>query len=279
MSLQKHFSAKRFYKCLNYDLVLNGKTYLFTLIGLMMVLLIINLINLNSFSSFYRLNYGFNTINFDNYFYNSYYLPVFVFFIIVGSILSAGTSFSALRTSQKSINYLLFPASSLEKFLVQFLIRIPVFVMLFIPIYWLNFKFSYNFYSLFDTVSEAVKSYGLLSPFQPKNMDDTALCLIVITAVMSSLFAFVGAAYFKKYALFKSVFTFGLTAFFMFLLMVLFSHLFYEHHANEFFQVKLKMFPVYENFNSIEIYTITLFTGLSIFLLPLAYFKLKEREV
>jgi len=279
MSLQKYFSAKRFYKCLKYDLVLNGKTYFFTLIGLMVVLLIINLINLNSFDNFYSFSSNSKYINFDTYFFKSYYRPVFIFFIIFGAILSAGTSFSALRSSNKSINYLLLPASILEKFLVQFLIRIPVFVMLFIPIYWLNFKFSYNFYSLFDTVSETVKSYGLLSPFQPKNMDHIDLCLIVIAAVMSSLFAFVGATYFKKYALFKSVLTFALTALFMFLLMVLFSHLFYEHHANEFFQIKLKMFPVYENFNSIEIYTITLFTGLSIFLLPLAYFKLKEREI
>ena len=148
MNLQKHFSPKRFYKCLKYDLVLNGKIYLFSIIGLMVVLMIINLINLNSFSDFYSNNFNRNNINFDNFFLKSYYRPLFLFFIISGIILSAGTSFPALRSSNNSINYLLLPASTLEKFLVQFLIRILAFVLLFIPIYWLIFKFTYNFYGL-----------------------------------------------------------------------------------------------------------------------------------
>ena len=107
MNLQKHFSPKRFYKCLKYDLVLNGKIYLFSIIGLMVVLMIINLINLNSFNNFYSNNFNRNNFNidFENYFFRSYYAPLFIFFIIFGTILSAGTSFPALRSSNNSINY------------------------------------------------------------------------------------------------------------------------------------------------------------------------------
>lgn len=42
MNLQNHFSASRFYKYLKYDLVLNGKTYLFAFIGLILVLVLIH---------------------------------------------------------------------------------------------------------------------------------------------------------------------------------------------------------------------------------------------
>lgn len=279
MSLQKHFSPKRFYKCLKYDLVLNGKIYLFSIIVLMVLLMIINLINLNSFSDFYSNNFNRNVnVDFDNYFFKSYYTPLFIFFIISGTILSSGTSFPALRSSNKSINYLLLPASTLEKFLVQFLIRVLTFVLLFIPIYWLIFKFSYNFYGLFGTVLESMKGYTLLSPFQGE-IEDLNFYLIIITAIMSCLFAFVGATYFKKYALFKSIFTFALTAFFVFLLMVLLSHLFFDHTAKEFFEIKLRSYSIYENVNNIQLYFAILFTAMSLILFLLAYFKLKEREI
>ena len=280
MNLQKHFSPKRFYKCLKYDLVLNGKIYLFSIIGLMVVLMIINLINLNSFNNFYSNNFNRNNFNidFENYFFRSYYAPLFIFFIIFGTILSAGTSFPALRSSNNSINYLLLPASTLEKFLVQFFIRILAFVLLFIPIYWLIFKFSYNFYGLFGTVLESVKSYSLLSPFQGE-IEGIDFYLIIVSVIISSLFAFVGATYFKKYALFKSIFTFALTAVFLFLLMVLLSHLFFDHTTKEFFEIKLRSYSVYENIKNLQLYFAVLFTATSLILFMLAYFKLKEREI
>ena len=131
MGFQKHFSARRFYKYVKYDLTLNGKTYLLALVGLVVILFIVDVFTLNTASP--RINFN-----------RGYYTPIFVFFLILSSVIAAGTAFSALRSSKSSINYLLIPVSNFEKFAVQFLIRIVGLVLLFLPLYWLTFKLAYS---------------------------------------------------------------------------------------------------------------------------------------
>ncbi len=264
MGLQKHFTASRFYKYLIYDLTLNGKTYLLALGGLVIVLFIVDVFTLGTARP--RINFN-----------SRYYGPIFVFFLILSGVISAGTAFSALRSSKTSIHYLLIPVSNFEKFVVQFSIRIVGFVLLFLPLYWLTFKLAFSFYSLFGMVSENVESYNLLSPFQwQKNSID--IYLVVAVASGSMLFAFCGAAYFKKQALFKSILTFALLTLSWFLLMLTFSHMFFIHSEKEFFEINLRSYKVQKTIYNTQIYTVILFAGLSLFLLPLAFFKLKERE-
>lgn len=264
MGFQKHFSARRFYKYVKYDLTLNGKTYLLALLGLVVILFIVDVFTLNTASP--RINFN-----------RGYYTPIFVFFLILSSVIAAGTAFSALRSSKSSINYLLIPVSNFEKFAVQFLIRIVGLVLLFLPLYWLTFKLAYSFYNLFAVVSENVESYNLLSPFQWQINRVDIYILVSITSG-SMLFAFCGAAYFKKQALFKTILTFALLVLAWFLLMVTLSHMFYDHNSKQFFEIKLRSYKVQELFYNTQIYATILFAGLSLFLLPLAYFKLKERE-
>jgi hypothetical protein len=264
MSLQKHFSANRFYKYLKYDLVLNGKTYLLALVGLVVILFIVDVFTLSTASS--RINFN-----------RGYYTPIFIFFLVLIGVVSAGTAFSALRSSKTSINYLLIPVSNFEKFIVQFLIRIVAFVLLFLPLYWLTFKLAYSFYNLFAVVSENVESYNVLSPFQWQE-NNVEVYILVSLASGLVLFAFCGAAYFKKLALFKSILTFALLVLAWFLLMVTLSHMFYDHNSKQFLEIKLRSYKIYEGIQNTQIYSVILFAGLSVFLLPLAFFKLKERE-
>ena len=264
MGLQKHFSASRFYKYLKYDLTLNGKTYLLALVGLFVVLFIVDVFTLSTASSKINFNRG-------------YYTPIFVFFLILIGVVSAGSAFSGLRSTKTSINYLLIPVSNFEKFVVQFLIRIIGFVLVFLPLYWLTFKLACSFYSLFGIVSENVESYNLLSPFQwQKSSID--IYTIVSVSCGSMLFAFCGAAYFEKQALLKSILTFALFTLAWFLLMVTLSHMFYDHNSRQFLEIKLRSYKIYKGIQNTQMYAVILFAGLSLFLLPLAYFKLKERE-
>jgi hypothetical protein len=200
-----------------------------------------------------------------------------MFFLISGLVISAGTSFSALRSKTNSVSYLLLPASILEKYLVQFLVRIVAFTILFFLLYWFTFKCTYLFYGFFEPVSETVKNYDVMFVFQ-KVRDKSDLYFTVFAITTCTLFAFAGATYFKKFAVFKSVFAFGLMAFFIFLLFVTLSHIFYDHSSRELFAVKLQSYYVYGDVRDRDVFFTVLFVGINLILLPLAYFNLKERE-
>lgn len=266
MGLQKQFSASRFNKCLQYDLRLHGKTYLFFAIGLAIVLFAIDFFTLATASQ--RVDFK-----------ESYYIPIFTFLLVISSILSSGTSFPAFRSSNNSINYLLLPASNLEKFLVQFIIRILVLASVFLLLYWLIFKMAYGFYIHFTWKRQLVlPSFGLLSPFDSiKNtsLNFAALALFVLNI---NLFAFAGSIYFKSYALFKSILISALFIGGILLLIVVCSHLFFSEYTQDFFDAYSVRHDIYGIDNNL-LYLIVLQTGVSLFLIPLAYFKLKEKTV
>jgi hypothetical protein len=266
MNLQKHFSLNRFYKYLKYDLVLNGKTYLFSFIGLILVLICLQ---------FFMVS----TAHYLSDFKTQYYTPIFFLTLISGIIISVGTSFPSLRTSQKSINYLLLPASNLEKVMVQGFFRIIVFIVLFIPLYWMSFKLSYGIYGLFewDNFLE-VAPIGLFD-FSEKKLLVLDVCAIIFSIISLASFLFVGAVYFKKYAVFKTILAFGILVFMWFLLMVLFSHIFYPSSSRDFFRIHFDDYKINKGLEGSQLLAYIFGIASSLFLLPLAYFKFKEKEV
>lgn len=266
MNLKTHFSLNRFSKYLKYDLVLNGKTYLFSIVGLILVLICIQFFMLSTVN--YRVNFK-----------TQYYTPIFFLTLISGLIISVGTSFPSLRTSQKSINYLLLPASNIEKILVQGFFRIVVFIVLFIPLYWLCFKFAYGLYGLleWDNFLE-VAPIGLFE-FSTKKLLVLDVLAIIFTIISFASFLFAGAVYFKKYAVFKTVLVFAILIFVWFLLMVLFTHLFYPSRTQEFFSIHVDSYKLNKGLYNNQLFTYIFGMGASLFLFPLAYFKFKEKEV
>lgn len=288
MMIKKYFSSQRFYQYLKYDLVLNGKTYLFTLLGLCIVLFFINTFNLINFNDQiqYIDNHKIDSVYSVNItFFKNSYLPVFMTSLLIGLLVSAGTSFPALRSNKKSVHYLLLPVSNLEKYVAQFLIRIVAFVLLYFILFWSIFKISYLFFEIFEPISNTLKNYTILDPltiydkYAVFNVDDSDYYMFIFMFLFVTLFAFAGASYFKKYALFKTIFAFAIAAFSVFLLLVLCSHLFYAHGENEFFEIKLRSHDVFKDVSNKEIYFLALLSGISLLLAPLAYFNLKEREV
>ncbi|WP_308991401.1 hypothetical protein QLS71_005130 [Mariniflexile litorale] len=269
---QNYFNIKRFNNAFRYDIKLYTKTYLSFCIGLFLILICIDLffIKTNSNSS-----YGFGI---------NQYLPLFYFTFIVGLIIVVGTSFPLLKNKKSAISYLMLPASVFEKFLIQFVIRIVCFVILFIPLFWLNFKIADSFSNLFEWgLKIQVGEFELFEAFKISNNGfRKAIDLIAALGGLFTLaaFLFTGATYFKKYALFKTILSFSATIAFVFLLFMVCTMFFFpEKFDLGRSPVNLEDYRISKHFINIQLYIYIMGIVSSFFLLPLAYFKLKEKEL
>ena len=274
MNLQQYFDFNRFYKLLKFDLSFNSKKYLTFLGVLIIVLFILDLILLDSGS-----NYRILENNDRAYFYrkSDYQVSLFITFLIA-LFLVVSSSFPAFRKKESTSNYLLLPASTFEKFLIQFFIRILIFSPLFILIFWVDFKLASIAYNLFDFKKDIlIPNFALfdLFSYKMKFIDKVAIILSIITFASYLL---VNAVHFKKNVILKTIVVFGIFAFIIFLVNVILSHLFLP---NEVIGFDVRIFHRYlENglrTDQVCTYIIGIFS--SLFLLPLTYFKLKEKQV
>lgn len=272
MKLHTYINFKRFLKTLKYDLLLHGKIYLYALAALPLVLFLYNYYHINNTSSFGSIDVN-NVIEYYRYsegeFRNNLGFMFFCSWVIV-----VGTAFPMLRKKQTTCNYLLLPASILEKFLTQLSIRFLVFPLLFILLYWVTFKLAVHVYFMFEHFREVRVEVFTFSEAIPKIFLNIEM--IVFGGI--SFFAFTGAAYFNKYAIFKTIITFLLISFTYYLFAVAFSYIFIPNwvHGFEpnFFERK-----IIDDTSNINFVGSGLFVFSSLFLVFLAYFKLKEKEI
>ena len=263
---QNSFHIKRFSNALQYDLRLNAKKYISFVASLFVILLLLNL--------FFIAQSG-RRFNLDQY------MTLFYFSFILGLVIVVGTSFPALRDKKSTINYLMIPASVFEKFLIQFVIRILCFMILFVPFFWLDFKVADGIYHLiYWTGQVEIQSFNLLDPIDIKYLK--ALDVLAILCALFSLaaFLFVGSVYFKKYALPKTVFSFALFAVFVFVIFVIDTSIFYpEKFSFRKNPIYINDYKLSKNLINIQLFFYVIGFFSSLFLLPMAYFKLKEKEI
>ena len=116
--------------------------------------------------------------------------------LVIWGCICASLAFSSLHDKTKNETYLLLPASSLEKTLVRLLsvsVSLPVFIMILI--------------SIASIITEAVTLLFFQIPFAPLNpFQGMYLKVIGYVIIVQSVF-FLGAAWFKKAHLIKTVFT------------------------------------------------------------------------
>ena len=264
MSLQKHFNLKRFYKALRYDLALNLKTYLFFVIGLLIGLFFIDL---------FFINVEYKTFSLRNY------QPLFFFTFIGSMIFVTGSSFPLLRRKKSMVNYLMLPVSVFEKFLLQFCIRIIGFIVLFIPLFWFSFILADFIYNLFEWRNHTeVESFTIF--FDAFNGIKTALDVWALVLAIFSLasFFFAGAVYFKKYAVFKTILGFTVLMFLIYLVFVILSYLFLPGIDKD-LGIRVYTRKINKDLFNVQVYFYVLGMLTSLFLMPFAYFKLKEKEL
>ena len=131
------------------------------------------------------------------------------FFAIFG-VLYVGHSFPALRSKESTMNYLLVPASLLEKFIFEFVSRVGLIVLMLPILYWITFHLQGFLFTIFTTESfESVNIQYLVRLHDEPKVD--FLFWIYVVSFLAMLFGFVlaftGSAMFTKQPLVKTLFS------------------------------------------------------------------------
>ncbi len=195
-------------------------------------------------------------------------------FVTVFGILYVGHSFPAFRSKESTISYLMIPASPLEKFLFELVVRIAL-VLLTLPIlYWLVFHVQGYFFNVFTDL-----------PFVPVNaqylvrIDENVPTLVYSLTAGGVLFAlslaFTGSAMFTKQPLVKSLFAVALIVMFFVGYVILVAEYLGLGKYNP--PEEMVLVPLDET-KALAAVTFALFAG-TVVMLFVAYQKLKEREV
>lgn len=272
MKMQTYFNITRFLKTLKYDLQLHGKTYLYALAAMTVVFFFYNYYKISTTNIL-----GFRASN-NVVEYYRYSLGIFIgdftFMFFCSLVFVVGTSFPMLRKTTTTSNYLLLPASTLEKFFTQFCIRFLVFPLFYVLIYWITFKLAVIAYFIFEHVPTVKVEIFTFSDAILKSIDDKGT--IVIIGI--SLFTFAGATFFKKYAIFKTIITFLIMGFTYYVFAVAFSYIFIPNWVKG-FEPNYFTRTIINNYSNIDFLVYFLFSFSSLFLVFIAYFKLKEKEL
>ena len=274
MNFQQYFNFNRFFKLLKFDISFNIKKYV-TFIGvLIIVLFFVDLILIESVSNYRTLEN-----NNREYFFrkSSYQISFFTTFLIVITLVVT-SAFPAFRKKESTTSFLLLPASTLEKYLVCFLIRIILFSFLFIVVFWIDFKLASLAYTPFGFRENIIiPSFGLFD-FYANEMNILDKVAIALSIFSFAAYLFANSSHFKKNVILKTLLLLGFFAYLIFLINVGLSHLFLPNEVTG-FEVKIFNRDLEKGLNTVQlcVYFIGVFS--SLFLLPFSYFKLKEKQV
>ncbi len=277
MSLNNYFNWKRFSLLLKQDLLINKTQYVLGVVGLGVIT--------------YLLSYWFfnatkqDLMKYDGYINNQYLICFLIFMLGVGLVI--GTAFPDLKDKIKTANYLLTPGATLEKYLVQFVVRIGLFIPFALGIFWVAIRLAKaslapefleyaNVY--FDPARLSNFEFRLLVTIGVDGFRETWEILFLIFGLFSYLaYLFAGASFFKRFALIKTVVFAGI----LFCTGILFSMClsYILNDQVKFFTIELVEFQISENLHSSVVFLLVLSMLSWIFFLRFAYFKLKEKEV
>jgi hypothetical protein len=180
-----------------------------------------------------------------------------------------GDAFNGLNSKTKTANYLLLPASTFEKILSQFLIRFVLGGCLFLLLFWVDA------YLVRATIAhkEIIKHdivpfhYSMLSEW----VGDGFMLFSVMLSVSIGTFLFAVRLFFRRFALIKTIIT-GFVLYFLILcFLALFSYISLPAEVH----IVGTLWPIY----NIQSFAYCIAYAAWLFLLPLAYFKLKEKQV
>jgi hypothetical protein len=263
METNNIFSFSRFIQLCKQSLIINKKIIAITIAGFSgFVFLFLILIQIKNYAMWN----------------NSSCMVTFVVLFFLSGAVYSSLSFPAFRTKEKSISYLLLPASAAEKFLFEFLSRIVLFIFLMPLAFWLianiegtimhyyrpeflNYRFS-----LFKALT--LSSYKIGNP---------AWSWLAITQGWLFVFvaAFTGASHFSKSPLVKTLFTISIIV----LGYALFTYLLVKGINIKGYTLDNDRLLFIHNKNDAMLFLSIAITTVNLCLLGIAYFRLKEREV
>jgi uncharacterized membrane protein YciS (DUF1049 family) len=273
MQFNNHFNFGRFARLLKQDLLINKTKYLLTIIGLGLITYLLCYWFLNSAKN--------GMVQYERR-VNGTYMVCFVFYLMAVGVV-VGTAFPDLNDKIKTGNYLLSPGSTLEKVMLQFLLRIGLFVPIALGIFWIAIRLAKG--SLLPDPLTGIDP-SLIPYFEFRFLvTDYNIGIWGIWQVLCMIFGFfsygtylfAGTTYFTRYALVKTVIVSGVVLGSSILFMMLLSHIFYPQETHG-FSISLKDFLVTENLRSGQFFALLLSLFSWIFFLCFSYFKLKEKE-
>jgi hypothetical protein len=213
--------------------------------------------------------------------FNTYnYIPFIVSSCIVLAII-IGSAFPDFGNKVTTANYILLPASPLEKFVSQFLLKVVLPSALIVTVFWLDTYWARFFASFGKTGRGAqvmIEKFSYSNIF--REMDTTKEWLAVCCSILSLIsFMFSTRLFFKKYAAIKTFIT-GILLFFGFMgIFALFSLIFYPETTSWREPFAFKGYEICENLSNGVLYGICLASVSWIFFLLTGYYKFKEKQV
>ncbi len=265
MKQNKYFNPGRFARLFRNDLLINQKSYLFALAGISIAL--------------YLFTYFVMRSNNGSFHRTEDYFPIIIMYMMAIGV-AIGTSFPALKDQIKTSNYLLAPGSTFEKFMVQFIVRIFIFIPLALFLFWVIMHLTKatmlpNPERGFDPSQIVNFRFSDLFKHIP-TFRDKFVIVVSIFSLASLLFA--GSAYFNRFALVKTAIVVAIVVFLVILAFVGFSHIFFPAETHG-FRIELKTYKITKDIFNVQLAAYLLGCFSWIFFLALAYFKLKEKEV
>ena len=262
----QYFNFKRFCNAFKYDLRIGLKLYLSLLLGLIVALVLINIALLSITQSAFEANE---------------YVQTFYFTFLLSGILIIATSFPLLRGTKSKLHYLMLPASVFEKVLIQFCMRFVIFIPVFFTVFWLDFKLAAAVYNLFEwSRSIKIGDFNFLEPLLHAPSGSIHMFALAGLLLTIAAFLFAGATYFRRYTVIKTVLAFALFLGGGITLFRLFTMIFFNSYYKEIdVFAYLEIYSVSEQLVNIQLYFYVIAFLSGLFLLPLAYFKLKEKQL
>lgn len=279
MSFNNHFNLKRFVRLFHQDLLINKTKYGLTILGLGLITYLLSYMFLNSSKV--------SMIKHDYAVFQNYTIAFAFFMMYVGVII--GLAFPDLSDKIKTSNYLLNPGSTFEKLMLQFLIRIVLFVPIALGVFWIGIRLAkaslipeiVNYNSVEQLIDPELIPYFdyvfLITKTNGKIWDTWQTVFVIFGIFSYGIYLFAGATYFKRYALVKTVIASIVILIASMTFSVLLSHIFNPEETHG-FNTKLNQFAVTDHLTSIELFMVSLSLFSWMFFLTFGYFKLKEKE-
>jgi len=260
MQTNNQFTMQRFVLLGKQSFIINKKMIGISLIGFIGILFLALLF--------------FQSVNhFVNWNQKSYEVTFFSFFFLLGIIFS-GLSFPAFRSKEKSMTYLMLPASASEKYIFEFLVRIVLYIILMPLLFWLVANFEGAVVHYF--VPELTKH---TFPFiKQDSIHFENIGWMDLAKLQAFLFVFVvcftGASHFTKSPLMKTMFTVTMVA----IGYGLFTFLLLKGLNLESFHIESKRIFFIKDEHDGLVFLAILETVINLSLLAIAWFRLKEKE-
>jgi hypothetical protein len=198
-------------------------------------------------------------------------------FVGVFGILYVGYSFPAFRSKESSINYLMVPGSTFEKFLFELISRIGIMLLLLPLLYWITFHLQGYFIGIFTERVFQPVGFKYMADLEFTGIDDFAWLstMIVSGALFGFVLAFTGAAMFTKQPLVKTLFSIAVIIMFY----VGFTYIAIEPLGVGKYNPTDSMWLIPANsVASFQFFSVALILA-NLVMLFVAFRKLKEREI